>query len=218
MSQRILTPELLLAAYRRGVFPMAESRHRPRLYWMDPDRRGILPLDGFHVPRSLRKAVRRGRFDVRADTAFAAVIAACAEPRPGRRDTWITAEIERAYAELHALGHAHSVECWEGGALVGGLYGVAIGAAFFGESMFSRATDASKVALVHLVARLAAGGFRLLDTQFITQHLARFGAVEIERGRYLDLLERAVSTRARFPRDFPLARVLAYLQSTSQTS
>lgn len=218
MSQRILTPELLLAAYRRGVFPMAESRHRPRLYWMDPDRRGILPLDAFHVPRSLRKAVRQGRYEVRADTAFAAVIAACAEPRPGRRDTWITAEIERAYAELHALGHAHSVECWEGGALVGGLYGVAIGAAFFGESMFSRATDASKVALVHLVARLVAGGFTLLDTQFITQHLARFGAVEIERGRYLDLLDRAAAAPARFPRDFADADVLAYLQSTSQTS
>jgi leucyl/phenylalanyl-tRNA--protein transferase len=218
MSQRILTPELLLAAYRRGVFPMAESRHRPRLYWMDPDRRGILPLDAFHVPRSLRKAVRQGRFEVRADADFAAVIAACAEPRPGRRDTWITTEIERAYAELHALGHAHSVECREDGVLVGGLYGVAIGAAFFGESMFSRATDASKVALVHLVARLAAGGFRLLDTQFITPHLARFGAVELERRRYLELLDHAVAVPARFPREFGDADVLAYLQSTSQTS
>lgn len=218
MSQRILTPALLLSAYRRGVFPMAESRHRPRLYWMDPDRRGILPLDRFHVPRSLRKTVRQGRFDVRADTAFAAVVAACAEPRPERRDTWITAEIERAYAELHALGHAHSVECWDGGALAGGLYGVAIGGAFFGESMFSRATDASKVALVHLAARLVGGGFRLLDTQFLTAHLARFGAVEIARSTYLERLDAAVAAAAAFPRDFPLPRVVAYLQSMSQTS
>jgi leucyl/phenylalanyl-tRNA--protein transferase len=178
-----VTPELLLRAYALGVFPMAESRADPELYWIDPKQRGILPLDAFHVPHSLRKTIRRRVFEVRVDTAFKEVMEACAEPGPGRPDSWINDEILALYTALHEARHAHSVEAWRDGKLVGGLYGVTIGAAFFGESMFSRETDASKVALVHLVARLRCGGFELLDTQFVTKHLARFGVVEIPRQR-----------------------------------
>ncbi len=194
-----LTPELLLKAYSVGLFPMAESADDPALFWVDPERRGIMPLDGFHVPRSLRKTVRKGAFEVTCDTDFAGVVRACAEPTAARPSTWINEEIVRLYAALARMGNAHSVECRQDGALVGGLYGVALGGAFFGESMFSRATDASKVALVHLVARLKRGGFLLLDAQFITAHLARFGALEVPRAKYRRLLATALAQPARFP-------------------
>ena len=194
-----LTPDILLAAYAAGVFPMAESADDPELFWVDPHRRGILPLDAFHVPRRLRRLVRQGSFEVRCDTAFEAVIRACAEATEKRPNTWINDEIVRLYAGLFAREAAHSVECWREGALVGGLYGVSLGAAFFGESMFSRESDASKVALVHLVARLRFGGYRLLDTQFLTPHLARFGGIEITRARYHRLLADALAYRAFFP-------------------
>nr|WP_281392953.1 leucyl/phenylalanyl-tRNA--protein transferase [Roseospira goensis] len=183
----------MLRAYASGLFPMARGRDDPKVYWVDPDMRGVLPLEAFHVPRSLRKTLRRGPFEVRVDTAFPAVVQGCAAPVPGRPDTWINDEIETLFLSLHDRGMAHSVECWQGDRLVGGLYGLALAGAFFGESMFSRATDASKVALCHLVARLRAGGFRLLDTQFITEHLSRFGAVEIPRGLYHARLDDALA-------------------------
>ena len=194
MSRRTIavTTELMLRAYRAGLFPMAETRDGDKLYWLDPEQRGVLPLHGFHLPRRLLRTVLSAHFTVSADTDFAATIAGCAEPRPGREDTWINPQIEQLFTELHRLGHAHSVECRAGGELVGGLYGVAIGGAFFGESMFSRARDASKVALAHLVARLRLGGFTLLDTQFVTRHLAQFGAIEIPRADYKGMLAGAV--------------------------
>ena len=192
------TADDLLACYRAGLFPMGEARDDPDMHLVDPDRRGVIPLDAFHAPRRLQRTVRADRFAVTADAAFDAVVAACAEAGPGREETWINAPIRALYAELHARGHAHSVECRLGQELVGGLYGVSIGAAFFGESMFSRATDASKVALAHLVARLKAGGYRLLDTQFLTEHLARFGAVEIPRGAYRRRLASALEAPAAF--------------------
>jgi len=188
------TAEDLIAFYRRGAFPMANGRSSDSLSLVDPLWRGVFPLDRFHVPRRLARTVRQDRFEVRIDTAFAAVVAACAETGgKDREDTWINAEIERVYGELHVRGNAHSVETWREGALVGGLYGVSIGAAFFGESMFSRETDASKVALVHLVGRLIAGGYRLLDAQFHTDHLAQFGLEEISRGEYQTLLGAALT-------------------------
>lgn len=198
MSRRAasITPDLLLRAYRAGLFPMAEGRGTDRIFWLDPEWRGVLPLDAFHLPRRLARTLRSGGFHVTADRDFAAVIAGCAEPAPGREDTWINPEIEALFTALHRAGHAHSVEVWQRGELVGGLYGVRLGGAFFGESMFSRATDASKIALVHLVARLRLGGFRLLDTQFITAHLARFGAVEIPRAEYRRRLAEAVDAPA----------------------
>lgn len=195
-----LSPELLLKAYAIGVFPMAEGRDDPRIVFVDPDKRGVLPLDEFHMPRSLRKTIKRGLFEVRCDTAFAEVLVGCAETTSKRRDTWINPEIERLYNQLYRLGFAHSVETWRGDALVGGLYGVALGAAFFGESMFSRETDASKVALAALVERLRHGGFTLLDTQFLTEHLARFGAREVPREAYRRMLEDAIVRDAAFPR------------------
>ena len=197
-----LDPRLLLQGYAAGIFPMAESADDPELFWVDPTRRGILPLDAFHVPRRLKRVLRRGLFTVRVDTAFGEVIRGCAsgETRPS---TWINEEIVRLYATLSARGAAHSVECWHEGELVGGLYGVSLGAAFFGESMFSRVSDASKVALVHLVARLRLGGYRLLDTQFLTPHLAQFGGIEISRARYRRLLAEALRYRAFFPSDLP---------------
>jgi leucyl/phenylalanyl-tRNA--protein transferase len=195
-----LSPDLLLKAYAIGVFPMAEGRADPRIVFVDPDRRGVLPLDEFHMPRSLRKTIKRGIFDVRCDTAFSEVLAGCAESTPKRKDTWINPEIERLYNQLYRLGFAHSVETWRDGQLVGGLYGVALGAAFFGESMFSRETDASKVALASLVERLKRGSFTLLDTQFLTEHLARFGAREIPRERYRTMLEDAIIREAAFPK------------------
>ena len=196
-----LTPEILLRAYQAGIFPMAESADDPELFWVDPERRGILPLDSFHVPRRLARVVRQGRFELRVDSDFPATIAACAEATEKRPNTWINAEIVRLYTALHATGNAHSVECWQAGALVGGLYGVSIGGAFFGESMFSRVTDASKVALVHLVALMRSGGYRLLDMQFVTPHLSQFGAVEVPRTQYHRLLADALRYRCVFPRE-----------------
>ena len=194
MSRRTveITAELMLRAYRHGLFPMAETRRGDRLYWLDPEQRGILPLDRFHLSRRLLRTVLSGPFEVTADTDFPATIAGCAASAPGREDTWINPQIERLFTELFRMGYAHSVETWHDGTLVGGLYGVALGGAFFGESMFSFARDASKVALVHLVARLRLGGFQLLDTQFVTSHLAQFGAAEIPRELYKQLLAAAV--------------------------
>jgi leucyl/phenylalanyl-tRNA--protein transferase len=193
-----LTPELLLEAYAEGVFPMAQRREGRELYFVSPEERGIVPLDGFHISRRLARTVRSDRFEVRVDTAFGDVIRACAAPAPGRPESWINAEIVALYSALHRRGNAHSVETWRGGKLVGGLYGVSLGAAFFGESMFSRERDASKVALVHLIARLRGGKFRLLDAQFLTEHLARFGAISIPRGAYLNLLDSALGRHAEF--------------------
>jgi len=198
-----LTPDILIEAYAAGIFPMAESADDKELFWVDPNRRGILPLEAFHAPRRLKRVLRGGRFAVRADTAFATVIRGCAEASETRPGTWINDEIVRLYTALFERGAAHSVECWQEGDLVGGLYGVSLGAAFFGESMFSRVNDASKVALAHLVARLRRGGYRLLDTQFVTPHLAQFGAIEISRARYHRLLAEALRYRAEFPCDLP---------------
>ena len=216
-----LTPEILVRAYAAGVFPMAESADDPELFWVDPRRRGILPLDAFHVARRLRRVVRRRIFEIRCDNAFEAVIRACAAASETRPSTWINDEIVRLYAALFARGAAHSVECWRDDRLAGGLYGVSLGAAFFGESMFSAETDASKVALVHLVARLRLGGFRLLDTQFVTPHLARFGGIEISRKHYHRLLAEALTYRAVFSSALPegaVADPLAGLQSSRLTS
>jgi leucyl/phenylalanyl-tRNA---protein transferase len=187
-----ITPEVLLKAYACGIFPMAESAEDSALYWIEPERRGLIPLDGFHVPARLARTVRNDRFTVTADRNFDAVIEACAEPRPGRSRTWINTRISALYRKLHRRGHCHSIEVYDGDELVGGLYGVNLGRAFFGESMFHRARDASKVALVHLVARLKAGGFQLLDTQFVTDHLKIFGATEVSRRQYHKLLEAAL--------------------------
>ena len=189
---RPLTSDLLLRAYAMGVFPMARSREDPRLYWIDPDQRGILPLETFHVSRSLQKVLKHAPFEVRVDTAFAEVMRGCAQPTAELPDSWINEEIIQLFVELHHLGLAHSVETWRDGKLVGGLYGLGLGAAFFGESMFSRETEASKVALVHLVARLKRSGILLLDTQFVTDHLSQFGAIEIPRNDYLRLLSQAL--------------------------
>jgi leucyl/phenylalanyl-tRNA--protein transferase len=205
-----LTPELLLNAYAAGIFPMAEARDDPELYWIDPERRGILPLDAFHVPRSLRRTLRRDPFEIRVDSAFRTVVAHCAEATPDRPESWINDEIQAVYGALFDSGYAHSVECWQNDGLAGGLYGVAIGGAFFGESMFSRVVDASKVALVHLVARMTFGGYRLLDTQFVTAHLARFGAIEIPREDYRKRLRHALRAPARFPVLVPDAVIRRY--------
>ncbi|WP_242531208.1 leucyl/phenylalanyl-tRNA--protein transferase [Roseococcus thiosulfatophilus] len=196
--QMEITPELMLRAYRIGLFPMAESRDAQTLYWLDPEQRGVIPLEEFHLPRRLARRVRQSPYAVTADTAFEAVIDACAAPRPNSNDSWINEEIRRLFLALHAQGHAHSLEAWREGELVGGLYGVALGAAFFGESMFSRADDASKIALVHLVARLRLGGFTLLDAQFQTEHLAQFGTREVPRNLYKQLLADAVEKPAEF--------------------
>lgn len=189
-----LDPALLLGAYAVGVFPMADSRDATSIYWVEPRRRAILPLDGFHLSRTLRRTIAADRFRVTVDQAFDRIIALCAEAAEDRPDTWINPIIEEAFVRLHALGHAHSVECWDGDRLVGGLYGLALGRAFFGESMVSRAADASKVAIAALVARLAAGGFTLLDCQFMTTHLASLGAREIDRADYMALLGAALSS------------------------
>jgi leucyl/phenylalanyl-tRNA--protein transferase len=189
-----ITPELLLRAYSIGLFPMADSADDPELFWVEPDMRGVIPLDEFHVSRSLAKTIRKAPFDIRFDTAFDTVVAACAEAAPDRPSTWINAKIKSLYGTLHRMGHAHSVEAWEGDQLVGGLYGVSLGAAFFGESMFSRRTDASKICLVHLVERLKANGFRLLDTQFTTEHLKTFGAIDVPKIDYEDMLANALAS------------------------
>lgn len=190
--------DLLLKAYASGVFPMAESASDPEVFWVRPETRGIIPFDGFHVPHSLAKTIRQGHFEIRFDSDFEGVIDACAERRAGRLSTWINAPIREAYTHLHRIGNAHSVEAWRDGELVGGLYGVSLGRAFFGESMFSRETDASKVCLVHLVERLRERGFLLLDTQFTTDHLKRFGAVDVPRDKYEKMLAKALIGEATF--------------------
>jgi leucyl/phenylalanyl-tRNA---protein transferase len=193
-----ITPQVLLQAYAAGIFPMAESAHDPALYWVEPDERGVIPLTGFHISRSLAKRVKQRGFDIRIDTVFNDVIAACAAKTESRKETWINKRIVTLYSQLHKMGCAHSVEAWANGDLVGGLYGIRIGAAFFGESMFSRATDASKVALVHLVARLKFGGFRLLDAQFVNPHLLQFGTKAVKKVEYHKLLEPALEQDANF--------------------
>lgn len=207
------TADDLIACYERGVFPMADARQDRRLFLVDPTRRGILPLEDLQVSRRLARTVRSDSFSIQTDTNFAAVVQACAAPAPGRMETWINHTIERLCVELARRGVAHSVEAWREGRLVGGLYGIALGGAFFGESMFSLERDASKVALVHLVARLRAGGYALLDTQFVTEHLLRLGAVEIDRADYRRRLSIALARRANFfalPRSVPGADALAY--------
>lgn len=194
MLDEALTPENLLRAYAMGIFPMAENRDDADFHWVDPRRRGILPLDGFHLSRSLAKTLRSGRFRITVNEAFAQVVEACAD----REETWISQRIQGLYEQLFHLGHAHSIEVWDEDQLVGGVYGVTLGAAFFGESMFSRRTDASKLALVHAVDRLRAGGFRLFDTQFLTPHLASLGGIELSRADYHRLLELALATKAEF--------------------
>ena len=193
-----IPPELLLKAYASGVFPMAESAADPEVFWVRPETRGIIPLEGFHVPRSLRKTIGRGLFEIAVNRDFRAVIAGCGEARAGRGTTWINEPIRDAYVNLHERGHCHSVEAWQDGRLVGGLYGVTLGRAFFGESMFARERDASKVCLAYLVERMVERGFVLLDTQFTTEHLKRFGAIDLPRRKYEKLLEQALLGEARF--------------------
>lgn len=213
------TADDLLACYRSGVFPMGEGRDDPRVFLVEPQVRGVIPLDAFHLPRRLARTVRAEPFEVRVDTAFDAVVALCAEAAPDREETWINAPIRALYGELFRRGQAHSVECWRGGALAGGLYGVSVAGAFFGESMVSRATDASKVALAHLVARLRVGGYRLLDAQFQTEHLQRFGAVEVDRAAYRARLRRALAAEGADFYAFPAgAGGASVLQAISQTS
>ncbi len=213
-----LTPQLLLGAYANGIFPMAESRHDPDLYWIDPDVRGIIPLEKFHIPRRLRKTLRASPFEIRCDSDFIETVRGCAEPQGDRPETWINDEIERLYNTLHEMGFAHSVECWQDGHLVGGLYGVSLGGAFFGESMFSRERDASKIALCHLAARLRNAGFALLDSQFVTDHLTQFGAEEIDRADYKQRLAAALKIDAGFQPELSDAEFEAFIQSTTQTS
>lgn len=217
----ILPAEILLAAYRQGIFPMADHRDDEEIFWVEPKRRGIIPLDSFHVPRRLARTMRASTFTVTVDRAFEQVIDLCAAQASDRPNTWINRSIEASYVALFREGHGHSVEVWDGDVLVGGLYGISIGGAFFGESMFSRATDASKIALVHLVMRLRAGGYRLLDTQFITAHLSQFGAIEVSRAAYRKLLAPAVAARGDFYVLGGTGGVLAagaVLQLTTQTS
>ncbi|HEX8469487.1 MAG TPA: leucyl/phenylalanyl-tRNA--protein transferase [Brevundimonas sp.] len=218
----VFGPAELLQCYATGVFPMGEARDDPRIFLVEPEERGVIPLDGFHIPTRLKRTVRTEPFVVRVSTAFDAVLDACASPAPGREDTWINGPIRRLYLALQAMGHAHSIECWKDERLVGGLYGVTLGGAFFGESMFSRERDASKVALVHLVARLKRGGWRLLDAQFLTEHLTQFGAVETPQASYLDMLKAARSIRPNARSMFePLsgeAAVFYALQPTTQAS
>lgn len=193
-----ITPDVLLKAYACGIFPMAESADDPALYWIEPDMRGIIPLEGFHLPTRLARSVRSTHCTVHVDRDFDAVIEGCAEPKQDRTRTWINMRIRRIYRSLFDRGHCHTVEVYDGSDLIGGLYGVSLGRAFFGESMFHRARDASKIALVHLVARLKVGGYRLLDTQYVTEHLRTFGAVEVPKRRYHRLLEEALSGEADF--------------------
>jgi leucyl/phenylalanyl-tRNA--protein transferase len=197
-KKRGLTPQILLRAYAAGIFPMADDASDPEVFWVQPEMRGVIPLDTFHVPRSLARAVRRAPYDIRFDTAFRAVINACAETTENRERTWINRTIRDLYCQLHEMGHAHSVEAWDDDQLVGGLYGVSLGRAFFGESMFSRKTDASKICLVHLVERLKERGFVLLDTQFTTEHLKRFGAVDVPAEEYENMLAEALIGEAQF--------------------
>jgi leucyl/phenylalanyl-tRNA--protein transferase len=218
-----ITPQVLLKAYACGIFPMAENADDPALYWIEPEHRGIIPLSGFHVPARLARTVRSTPFTVQVNRDFDAVIEACAEPSEGRDRTWINGRIRKIYRGLYDLGYCHTVEAYDGGDLVGGLYGVSLGRTFFGESMFHRARDASKIALVHLIARLIAGGFKLCDTQYVTDHLKSFGAVEVAKKRYHRLLEEALIGEADFaalPFDRPVsgAEALAILKSASRLS
>ncbi len=214
METQSLTPEMLLRAYAHGIFPMAERRDDPEVFWVDPRRRGILPLNGFHVSRSLARRIRRAEYGISVNTAFDATLEGCAD----REETWINDVIFALYQELHERGHAHSLEVWDGRRLVGGVYGVSLGGAFFGESMFSRATDASKVALAYLVDRLRAGGFTLFDTQFVTPHLRSLGAIEIPRRHYRGVLADAIARPVRFDAHSPVAFPQEVLQRMSQTS
>ncbi len=208
-----LTPELLLHGYSAGIFPMAERRDDPEIFWVDPRRRGILPLDRFHISRSLARRMKRGGFSVTIDTAFAAVLDGCAD----RAETWINSEIRLLYQALFMTGHAHSLEVWEEGELIGGVYGVTMGAAFFGESMFSRRRDASKLALAWLVDRLRLGGFILFDTQFVTDHLASLGAIEVSRAEYHRRLKQAITRQADFTGP-PIGTPQDVIQRNTQTS
>jgi leucyl/phenylalanyl-tRNA--protein transferase len=215
-------PDELLQCYATGVFPMGEGRDDPRIFLVEPDQRGVIPLDRFHIPTRLKRTVRSDPFEIRADTAFDAMLDACAAPGPGREDSWINGPIRRLYIELNARGRAHSIECWREERLVGGLYGVTLGGAFFGESMFSRERDASKVALVHLVARVKRGGWRLLDAQFLTEHLSQFGAVETPQAAYLTMLKAArtvqTDSRSLFKPMTGAEAVFYALQPTTQAS
>ncbi len=223
-----LTPELLLCAYANGIFPMADDRDDPVIQWIDPHHRGIIPLDRYHISRSLKRVIRQQRFELRANTAFEAVIKSCAECRPDRPRTWLNDQLIELYCTLHDRHYAHSVECWSDDRLVGGVYGLSLGGAFFGESMFSRARDASKVALASLIERLKQGDYRLLDTQFVTDHLKRFGAIQIPRDAYIRRLREALLVEARFHSDageivsstpWPLKTgSIGSSQSTTQTS
>ncbi len=208
-----LSPSTLLRAYARGAFPMAETRHSTRVFWVVPEKRGIFPLENFHISRSLRRRILRSTYTIRTNTDFAGVVRACAD----RSETWINAQIFKAYQQLHEEGHAHSLEVWDGGDLVGGVYGVTLGAAFFGESMFSRRTDTSKMALAYLVDRLRVAGFRLFDTQFLTDHLASLGAVEISQSEYRALLRVALAYTADFTAP-EMPQPSGMLQRMSQTS
>jgi leucyl/phenylalanyl-tRNA--protein transferase len=215
-----ITPEVLLKAYACGIFPMAESAEDPAIYWIEPEQRGVMPLETFHIPGRLARTVRSERFTVVCDRNFEAVIDGCAEPQTGRARTWINRRIRQLYLGLYRIGHCHTVEVYDGSALVGGLYGVSLGRTFFGESMFHRARDASKIALVHLVARLRAGGFVLLDTQFITDHLKTFGAVEVPRRQYHKLLAEALVGEAEFgalPLERPISGAEALALATRDT-
>ena len=210
-----ITPQVLLKAYACGIFPMAESADDPALYWIEPQSRGVLPLDAVHIPKRLARTIRSGQLEVRVNSSFSGVIDGCAASRPGRRSTWINARIRQLYGALFRQGHCHTIETWMGDRLVGGLYGVALGAAFFGESMFSTERDASKVALVYLAARLRFGGFTLLDTQFVTDHLRQFGTVELDKTEFHEALERAVVGKASFlalPEDTGADEILAIVQ------
>lgn len=211
-DEYVLTPELLLRAYTVGVFPMAESRDATTISWIDPRKRGVLPLDGVHIPKSLKKTLRKRTFEVRCNADFPGVVAECARRTRGRKETWISGPIEDAVNRLYEMGYAHSVESYLDGQLVGGLYGVALGGVFFGESMFSRATDASKAALIHLVARLRLGRFKLLDTQFVTDHLIRFGAHEIPARDFLQRLEAALAVHCLFPAEIDDDTVFAEME------
>jgi leucyl/phenylalanyl-tRNA--protein transferase len=193
-----ITPQVLLRAYACGIFPMAEAADDPQLYWIEPQERGVLPLDDIRIPKKLARTIRRTPFEIRVDTDFDGVIEGCAASRPGRRSTWINTQIRALYRELFAQGHCHTVEAWQNGRLVGGLYGVALGGAFFGESMFSYATDASKVCLIYLCARLIRGNFSLLDTQFVTDHLRQFGACEVDKTQFHAMLDAAIERVADF--------------------
>jgi len=209
-----ITPQLLLQAYAAGIFPMSEGRDDPNLFWVEPKRRGIIPLDGFHISRSLARKIRQNPFEIRINSDFAGVVAACAD----RDETWINAEITALYSALHEEGFAHSLELWQGRDLAGGVYGVALGAAFFGESMFSRARDASKIALAYLIARLNAGGFTLFDVQFTTPHLIRLGAIEISRIDYRKRLDAALEKQADFMAGGALFTPQDWLQRNTHTS